>query len=35
MIGIDNALRDPVHGWIKFTDEEKQLIDCELFQRLR
>jgi len=35
MIGIDNALRDPVHGWIKFTDKEKQLIDCELFQRLR
>jgi HD superfamily phosphohydrolase len=35
MLGIDNALRDPVHGWIKFTDEEKQIIDSELFQRLR
>jgi uncharacterized protein len=35
MLGIDNALRDPIHGWIKFTDQEKQLIDCELVQRLR
>lgn len=35
MLGIDNALRDPVHGWIKFSDEEKQIIDCEMFQRLR
>ena len=35
MLGIDNALRDPVHGWIKFTDEEKEIIDCDMFQRLR
>ena len=35
MLGIDNALRDPVHGWIKFTDKEKKIIDCGLFQRLK
>lgn len=30
-----NAIRDPVHGWIKFSEEEKGVIDSPFFQRLR
>ena len=30
-----NAIRDPVHGWIRFSDSEKEVIDSPLFQRLR
>lgn len=30
-----NAIRDPVHGWIKFSDDEKKIIDSPFIQRLR
>lgn len=29
------AVRDPIHGWIKFTELEQKLIDAPLMQRLR
>lgn len=30
-----NAIRDPVHDWIKFSEKESAVIDSPLFQRLR
>lgn len=30
-----NAIRDPVHKWIRFSDDEKALLDTPLVQRLR
>lgn len=30
-----NAIRDPIHNWIRFSDDEKALIDTPLVQRLR
>lgn len=30
-----NAIRDPVHGWIRFSNEEKKIIDSPFLQRLR
>lgn len=35
MSEIPLAVRDPIHGWIKFSTDEKILIDTPLVQRLR
>ncbi len=32
---VNEAIRDPVLGWIKFSDKEKKIINCNVFQRLR
>lgn len=32
---IAMATRDPIHGWIKYSDAERKLIDTPLMQRLR
>lgn len=34
-INSDHRIRDPVHGYIKFTDAEKNIIDTESVQRIR
>jgi HD superfamily phosphohydrolase len=34
-MSADNAVRDPVHGWIQYNKLERQLIDSPFFQRLR
>jgi uncharacterized protein len=28
-------IRDPLFGFVKVSDDERRIIDCELFQRLR
>ena len=30
-----HEMRDPIHGFIKLSEQEKDLIDTEVFQRLR
>jgi HD superfamily phosphohydrolase len=34
-LSMVNKVRDSIHGFIYFTDEEKEIIDWPEFQRLR
>ena len=34
-IGAVNKIRDPIYGYIWFTESEREIIDDPLFQRLR